>query len=108
MDRVFTKQERAALAFLLAAGFSGLLVQEIHRRAEPARIEPHPAEFRLRVNSASPEQLAALSGIGPVLAHRIAEDCRRRGPYLLLTDLRRVKGVTPKLLSRIEGLVRFD
>ncbi len=105
LEGLFTRQERKALGFLLGMGFFGLGVMAWPwRGAEPAPF----GEARVAVNRAGPEELAALPGIGPVLAERIAQDRQHRGFYLTLADLGRVKGVSPKTLGKLRGLVRFD
>lgn len=103
---LFTRQERLALIFILVVTVSGLLILA-WRRARPV---PAAAWIRLQVqvNTAGAEELAGLPGIGPTLAGRIVQDRRRRGPFLTLKDLLRVKGMTPKLLDRLRGKVRFD
>lgn len=107
LEGLFTRQERKALAFLLGMGFFGLAAQawQVGRRpASPAAWEVS----QVRVNRAGPAELASLPGIGPVLAKRIAEDRQRGGFYLTLGDLGRVKGITPRTLGKLQGLVRFD
>jgi len=56
------------------------------------------------VNRASPADLEALPGIGPVLAGRIAEYARER-PFSDLEELTAVRGIGPKKLGRIRPLV---
>lgn len=113
LEGLFTRQERKALAFLLWIGFFGLGVMA-WRGCLPAWLRGPPekpagaAAAEMRVNRAGPAELAALPGIGPVLAQRIVEDRRRRGFYLTVGDLRRVKGITSRTLRRMKGLVRFD
>jgi competence protein ComEA len=43
--------------------------------------------------------MALLPGIGEVLARRIVEDRRQRGPFRDLGELRRVRGIGPKTLE---------
>ena len=106
LERLFTRQERKALAFLLGMGFFGIAVMACQRGCAPASAKP--AWVEVRVNRADAVELAALPGIGPVLAERIVKDRQRRGFYLTLADLGRVKGVSPKVLKRMERMVRFD
>lgn len=106
LEGIFTRQERAALGFLIGVSLLGLAVIG-WRRAFP----PGPAPFvelSVQVNRAGAAELAALPGIGPKLAQRIAEDRRNHGYFVTLEDLKRVKGVTPKTLEKLKGLVRFD
>jgi competence protein ComEA len=58
---------------------------------------------RLDLNRASAEELTLVPGIGPKLAERIVTERARRGGFAKLAQLRAVRGVGPKTLSRIEG-----
>jgi hypothetical protein len=58
------------------------------------------------VNRASADELAALPGVGPVLARRISEG-RRAERYRRLDDLGRVHGVGPSIRGRVAPYVVF-
>lgn len=60
----------------------------------------------LDVDTASPEALALVSGIGPRLAARIVEDREARGPFGGAAGLERVRGIGPKLAARATALER--
>lgn len=62
---------------------------------------------RLDVNTAPAESLAALPGIGPVLAARIVADRAAHGPFAGPADLQRVRGIGPRLASRLAPRLRF-
>ena len=106
LEQLFTRQERQALAFLLAAVLFGLGIMAwnlcFRRPAESSQ----PAA--VSVNRAGEPELVSLPGIGPVTAHRIVEHRRLHGSFLTLQDLARVKGISRKTLARLRGLVRFD
>ena len=106
MGEIFTRQERLALGFLVGIGLLGMGIQffRLDRLGE-RRFKPPPA---VAVNRAEAAELIALPGIGPVLAERILQDRKMHGRFLTLSDLKRVKGVTPKVLEKVKGLVRFD
>jgi predicted flap endonuclease-1-like 5' DNA nuclease len=77
-------------------------VREAHRLAEEDERErfkgdPKWEEMRREINLAFPEDLAAVPGIGRVLAERI---CRHR-PYRRMRDLLRVPGIGPVRLRRL-------
>lgn len=106
LEAIFTAQERLALGFIggiLLLGMAVLLVPS--RSAGGQAFTPR---LQVRVNQAEPADLVALPGIGPVLAERILRDRQLHGRYLTLNDLSRVKGLTPKTLQRLKGLLRFD
>ena len=105
-ERIFTRQERSAIAFFTAVGIAGLALI-VWRKGHP----PVPAPFvqlTVHVNVATAEELAALPGIGPALAKRIIEDRNRQGRFLTLDDLSRIKGITPKILEKLQRHVQFD
>ncbi len=61
--------------------------------------------YRLDLNSATPLDLDALPGIGPVLAGRIVAHRERVGRFRRLEDLLAVRGVGPRLLERLRPRV---
>ena len=62
---------------------------------------------RLDLDAATAAQIDSLPGMGPTLAKRIVADRMVRGPFLSRDGLRRVVGVTPAVLSRIDTLIIF-
>ena len=50
----------------------------------------------LNLNTATPKQLEALPGIGPVLANRIVEFRDKKGGYKRIEDLLAIPGVSEK------------
>ncbi len=58
-------------------------------------------------NQATPEQLACLPGIGPVLAERIVAERGAHGPYREMRDLTRVSGIGPRRIARLKGRLTF-
>lgn len=56
---------------------------------------------RVSVNSAPPDLLQTLPGVGPAIAQRIIE----HRPYARLDDLIRVPGIGPRTLDRLRPLV---
>ncbi len=106
LEQIFTRQERLALGFLIGVSLLGFLVMAWRQMIPPA--PPPFIRLEVRVNAATAAELSALPGIGPKLGERVVEDRKRHGRYLTLTDLARVKGITPKILEKLKGLVRFD
>ena len=76
-----------------------------------ARIGPMPGTMRLTLglpidlNHSSAEALRALPRIGPRLAARIIAHRRRHGPFPDVTTLQRVRGIGPRTVTRLRGLV---
>jgi competence protein ComEA len=61
---------------------------------------------RLDPNRASETELQLLPGVGPTLAHRIAEHRRQHGPFRTLSALTQVSGIGPRTLERMRPLLR--
>ena len=106
LEEIFTKQERLALGFLVGVGLLGMGFQLL--RLDPPLTASYVPRPEVSVNRASAEELTALPGIGPVLAERILKDRKLHGRYLTLSDLKRVKGMTPKTLGKLQRYLRFD
>ena len=106
LSGIFTQQERLALGFLIGVGLLGMGFQ-LFRWDRPAAAA-YVAPPEVSVNRASAAELAALPGIGPVLAERILLDRKLHGRFLTLRDLKRVKGMAPKTLDKLQRYLRFD
>jgi len=59
------------------------------------------------VNTASPELLAHVSGLGPVLAANIVEHRRENGPFTDRKGLLKVKRLGPKAFEQCAGFLRI-
>lgn len=74
----------------------------------PAAARPVPAEpasAPVDLNNAPEDQLAALPGIGPVLARRAAEERRARGGFGSLEEFGEVLALKPHVLERLRPRV---
>jgi competence protein ComEA len=103
---VWTRSAQVATAVLLTAalGLLGWHVWAAQRRAcRPTELAA--GESRLDLNRADRAALLQLPGVGEGLAQRIEEYHRENGPFRRVEDLRRVKGVGPRLLERLRPLV---
>ncbi|TAJ07276.1 MAG: helix-hairpin-helix domain-containing protein [Nitrospirae bacterium] len=63
------------------------------------------ASQKLDLNRATAGELEQLPGIGPVLAQRIVQWRRERGPFKRVDELNHVKGIGEKKLRQIRPLV---
>jgi competence ComEA-like helix-hairpin-helix protein len=59
------------------------------------------------VNRATAAQLTSLPGVGPKMAQRIIA-FRERTPFRRAEDLRRIKGIGPRMFDRIRPYVRVE
>ncbi len=120
----FTRSEKRALGTLLVFLGAGLAVHVAarsgattpgYRLVHTDTIPPPPvrtrAESRLALgihpNTAPPEDLELLPGIGPALAQRIVQHRATHGPYRSPSDLLVVPGVGERLVKRITPYLRF-
>lgn len=68
---------------------------------EIASQQPREYFYAIDVNNASWVQWAQLDGIGEKLARRIVKDRDDHGAFRSIDDLRRVKGIGPKLIEKL-------
>lgn len=61
----------------------------------------------ININQASATDLQGLPGIGPALSERILKHRQENGPYQSVDDLRKVKGIGPKTVTKLAPLIRF-
>ena len=104
-----TKEDGRMLAVCMAAGAAMLLCFAARSTAmtvpdslpwEPPRLE-QTVEGRVNINTAGPEELMTLPGIGEVRAQAIIEDREANGPFVYPEDLVRVKGIGEGILDRL-------
>lgn len=55
----------------------------------------------VNVNQATPDELVALPGVGPVIAQRIIAYRKNVGPFTKVADLKGVKGIGPVTAQKI-------
>ncbi len=63
-------------------------------------------EERVRINSATADELEGLPGVGPVLAGRIVEHRSQAGPFTEVEDLLAVPGIGERMLESIRDRVQ--
>jgi DNA uptake protein ComE-like DNA-binding protein len=63
---------------------------------------------KLDLDVATAAQLDSIPGVTPTMAKRIVADRMMRGPFLNREGLRRVSGVGPNFLAKIDSLVAFS
>ncbi len=89
----------AILCWLLRQG--GLKAVVHHDRPPAPTIE-----FSLDINTAGPDELAVLPGIGPTMATRIIEYRQLNGPFPNLEAITAVPGIGPATLTRMRPYLR--
>jgi competence protein ComEA len=73
--------------------------------APAAASTPGPATGPLSLNSATPAQLDALPGVGPVLAQHIIDFRTQHGGFTSLQQLRQIPGIGPRKFTTLQPLV---
>ena len=66
---------------------------------------PPDTAGRLNINTATPEELQELPGIGPVLAERIIRYREANGPFEDVSHLRDVTGIGAGVYGKIQDLI---
>ena len=102
-----TKSDGRVLAVCMAAGAAMLLCFVLRSTAmtvpdsltwEPPNLE-WAVEGRVNINTAGPEELMTLPGIGEARAKAIIDDREANGPFTYPEDLTRVKGIGEGILA---------
>ncbi len=73
--------------------------RQVHRQQTPVAAEP------VNVNTATAEELAAVSGISATLAAKIVAYRDSHGAFASFEDLLKVNGLTPKQLHKLQDKI---
>ncbi len=102
-----TPQEKTALAaFMTVCLIGSIITWSLNRDLRPvhwiktssAKIKEDPPD----INTATVEQLIKLPGVGPKSAVRIVDYRNNYGPFIILDDLRKVKGMSKVNIQKIK------
>jgi competence ComEA-like helix-hairpin-helix protein len=103
-----TSQERRFIAIIIIIFIIGSGVQLLLRRdIAPVRWAKSVRQFKININTARVDQFQMLPGVGATLAGRIVSYRQQYGLFSSVEDLCKVKGLRPKHLARIRGLVEL-
>jgi len=72
--------------------------------ASPAGGENQPKK-RININTATIAELAALPGIGPVIAQRIIAHREKHGPFRRVEELLIIRGIGRKKFEKLKPLI---
>ena len=99
-------QGLALLSLCAVAALTAVRISQAQMRTpmEGYRYTTLPA-WRVDLDHAGVDELAALPGVGPSLAAAIVADRQAKGPFKTLTELDRVRGVGPAILQQIKPFV---
>ena len=79
--------------------------EQLEESSAAGKLPLAAAGNKLDINQATAEQLDALPGIGAVKAQTIVSDREKNGLFHSVDDLLRVKGIGPKLLSKMKASI---
>ena len=77
------------------------------KRDKPVKPPPKP-KGPVDLDVATVEEIVALRHVGPTLAKRIVADRDSFGPFGSLDGLRRVKGIGPSMVEKLDSAVTFS
>lgn len=77
-------------------------------RKEKRQKEPPKPSGKVDLDVASEQEIESLKHIGPTLAKRIVADRDSFGPFGSMDGLRRVKGVGPSMVAKLDSAVTFS
>jgi len=115
MNKIFTKDERKIIVFLIAFLALGLIVvnaqnilnitnttnQESLKDSLKTIIERSHTIPKININEADIETLGELPGIGPKKAKTIYDYREQNGKFTSLIDLTNIKGIGKKTLAKL-------
>lgn len=77
-------------------------------KRDKAKKPPPPPKGPVDLDVATVEEIVALRHVGPALAKRIVADRDSFGPFGSLDGLRRVKGIGPSMVEKLDSAVTFS
>lgn len=124
----FTRQEKIVILFLTGAVILGSGVQWARARGELKAVESvkieaqtnsinegamnrAPAEAinkKININTASIDELDALSGIGPKIAAEIIKYREKNGKFKSIEDTKKVRGIGGKKFDKIKNKISIN
>ncbi len=110
----FTKEEKTALIFLLAALFAGSAVmycKKIFPRY-PEILELKESKYnhakKININKAAEKELTRIKGVGSVLAARIILYRKQNGDFRKTEEIKNIKGIGPKTYEKIKDSLTLE
>jgi len=103
-----TPQERKFVCIIMVVFIMGASVQLLFKRdIAPVRWAKSVRQFKININTARPDQLQMLPGIGATLVSRIVDYRKQNGPFKALEELQDVDGITAKRFGHIKELIEL-
>jgi len=99
-----------ALTLLLGVGLS--LYKKLHSHADVRigsfSMDKKDLHLRVNINTAGPDELASLKGVGKVLAERILKYRSEKGLFSSVEDIKNVKGVGPAIFDKLKDDITVE
>jgi comEA protein len=112
------KREKFIILVLLVILLAGIIFGLYQKRvvyvdAKPDNLiysaqEPISEKLKININESDAAGIMKLKGVGSVVAGRIIEYRQVSGRFLSVEDLKKVKGIGPKLYEKIKGEVSVE
>ena len=103
---------RLVIMILLATMVAGCIKRDFTQSRNlsltPSSPSQQTANSRININTASPEDLEKLPGIGKALAARIVEHRERYGPFRRVEHLIIVRGFSDKRFRALQNLITAE
>lgn len=99
---------RSALESQIKAADSARKSGRRKSKRDKAKREPPAPKGPVDLDVATVEEIVALRHVGPALARRIVADRDSFGPFGSLEGLRRVKGIGPSMVQKLDSAVTFS
>ena len=80
----------------------------VENRQSPSPSAASRDRERININTAGPEDLQSLPGIGQVRAEAIIAYREANGPFLSISDLTLVKGIGESTINRIKDMICLE
>lgn len=99
---------RSALESQIKAADSARKSGRRKSKRDKAKKEPPAPKGPVDLDVASVEDIVGLRHVGPALARRIVADRDSFGPFGSLEGLRRVRGIGPSMVEKLDSAVTFS
>jgi len=107
------KHERVIIILLISAFLIGLSISAYQKSHSGVKIniESYTVNNEVRkisINAAGADELSTVNGIGKALAERIVKYRSANGLFLYAEDIKKVKGIGPKLFEKIKDRISVE
>jgi len=110
-----TRTEKRIIIFLSASLLAAIAVK-MYIRSRPhdvIRVEKFDTDSmrsfdKININTAGPDELESIKGVGKALAERIVEYRNSKGAFVIIEDIKNVKGIGSSLFEKIKDRIAVE